>query len=134
MERKDSVRVWSILPKLGLVALLGAAAVDGTGRAIADAPEPPTPPEEQPGEPAPEPFHPPNTLYTDGLEYEVPFEFMPPAEQAGVRLAGERTRYGAAVHGAWSTSVTRPRAAEAKLKKSAAQSGMTGLDTVGIEP
>ena len=132
MERRTrSVRVGSTLAKLGLVGVLAVAAFDGTGRAVANGPEPsPIPPEE------PEPpliIHPPNTLYTDGLEDEVPFETMPPAEQAGVILAGERTNYGAAVHTAWSSSVVRPHAAEAKVKKSAAESGMTGLDTVGVE-
>ena len=132
MERRTtSVGVGSTLAKLGLVAVLAAAAFDGTGRAVADGPEPPPPPPAEDEQPLI--IHPPNTLYNDGLEDEVQFESMPPAEQAGVILAGERTNYGAAVHNAWSSRVTRPRAAEAKVKESAAQSGMTGLDTVGVE-
>lgn len=129
--RTKSVRVGSTLTKLGLFAVLALAAYDGTGRAADDGPEPPAP---VPTEPEPPLIiHPPNTLYTDGLEDEVVFETMPPAEQAGVILAGERTDYGAAVHAAWSSRVSRPQAAEAKAKTSAAQSGMTGLDTVGVE-
>jgi hypothetical protein len=54
--------------------------------------------------------------------------------RTGLRDTGERSDYGAEVHGAWSQSVTHPLTNDSRVQKAARRSGTTGLGTVGVEP
>ena len=134
MKRKDSgsVRVWSVLGKASLLILLAAAAFDGRSRAVADGPEPPAPPEDDPIEPGAWEGHIPSTLYADG-PFAIPISDVSPEEQAGIHAAGERSNYGASVHAAWSAAV-HSIAADAEVQRASHQSGTTGLEDVEVAP
>jgi hypothetical protein len=128
-------RQGSTLLKLALLALLAAAAFDGTHRAVAQD-EPPT--ADEPAPPQEEPVdrtgRPPFTLYPTEPG-AIPFDALSPADQEIVMRQAEMAdlNSGPDVTAAWST-YTRHAAAEAKVKRAAYQAGMTGFENVGVEP
>jgi hypothetical protein len=131
-RKRVSVRSGSVL-KAALLLLLGAAALDASGIALADDPPGSPPPaiEEEANEPPPLAAHQPNTLYGD--EDAIPFNQLSGAEQAGVEAAGAKTTYPGTVQEGYS-AISHRAAEAAALAKAAHQSGTNGLDEVGVEP
>jgi hypothetical protein len=132
MKRKPSAWAWSAF-KAAIALLLAGAALEGSGRlASADPPDSsPLPVEEEHEAPTPGEQHTPNTLY--GQDDAIPLEDLPPDEQEGVLLAGERSQYPASVTAAYS-AYAHKAAEDAAVQRAAYQSGTQGLDEVGVQP
>jgi hypothetical protein len=130
MKRSNSVRVWSVFAKVGLLIFLLAAAFDARSRAVADGTSEPAPPDSEPAEPWD--GHIPNTPYPDGPD-EILLSAWSAEEQAGIEAIGERSNLGVEVHSAWSVAA-HSVATDAAVHRAAHQSGTTGLDSIGIAP
>jgi hypothetical protein len=127
MQRNNSVGLSSAWVRLGLLILLGAVALDGMGRALA---------QDNPGDPvedevsaAPRAYF---QLFADGVEDDIGFDSMSAAEQDALMLMAERTDDGPAVHAAWS-AIARQAAANAAATRAARAAGIQGLDELGVE-
>ncbi len=138
MERKKSVRVGSTLAKLGVAALLAAAAFDGSGRAIAQ--DTSTSPTSDSGgstavEEAPElPGHQPFTTWDEGAD-AIPFESMSAAEQDGVMHQAELSETNCGYDVAQKWSVYSHEMAELAAAETARRlAGLTGTDDIGVAP
>ena len=130
-RKRVSVRPGFVL-RAGLLLVLGAAAFDASGIALADDPPPPPPVEEEVEQAEPEgPRHQPNTLYAD--DDAIPFNQLSAADQAGVEAARAKTTYAETVHSSYS-AIAHQAAEDAAVAKAVHESGTNGLDEVGVEP
>lgn len=131
MKRKNtSVRVRSVLAKAGLILLL-AAAVDGSGRAIAQDGVPSGSNADPSDLPPP---HQPFTLWDEGPE-AIPFDSLTAAEQEAVMEQASRseTNAGYDVAQAWSR-YSHEMADLAAAEKARRLAGLTGTDDIGVAP
>lgn len=133
MKRNKSVRITSAVARLGILILLGTAALDGTGPASAQY----APFDDGTLDPSPDPDDDvgPTRAYFQPFPDEagaLTYDDLSAREQEAVMLMGERTDYGPDVHAAWS-AVARTAAAEAAARRAGYASGINGIDDVGVQ-